>query len=101
MPGMKQRKLSGSLQGLEIWVSLDGSAQLRTELSKTLLHIDEDPVRVVWLLAEASEPIGLTWGPGQRTTETHLSILRSALNLDGVTPGRDLLIHLESSNRAG
>lgn len=98
---MKQRKLSGCLEGLELWIAPDGSAQLRTQLSKTLLHIDEDPVRVVWLLAETSEPIGLMWGPGQRTTALHLTILRSALDLDGVTPGRDLLTHLQTSHRAG
>lgn len=91
---MKQRKLSGCLDGLELWVAPDGSAQLRTALSKTLLHIEDDPLRVVWLLSETSEPAGLTWGPGQRTTSLHLTILRSALDLDGVTPGRDLLTHL-------
>jgi len=94
---MQQRKLSGALKGLELWVAPDGSAQLRTQLSKTLLHIEDDPVRVVWLLAETSEPIGLTWGPGQRTTALHLTILKSALDLDGVTPGRDLLTHLQTA----
>jgi hypothetical protein len=98
---MKQRKLSGCLDGLELWVAPDGSAQLRTALSKTLLHIEDDPVRVVWLLSETSEPAGLTWSPGQRTTSLHLAILRSALDLDGVTPGRDLLTHLATSHRAG
>lgn len=96
MSTMTQRALSGCLEGLELWVSKDGSAELRTALSKTLLHIDEDPVRVVWLLAEVSEPIGLTWGPGQRTTALHLTILKSALDLDGVSPGRDLLTHLQT-----
>lgn len=96
MSTMKQRPLSGCLEGLELWVAEDGSAELRTTLSKTLLHIDDDPIRVVWLLSETSEPVGLTWAAGQRTTSLHLTILKSALDLDGVSPGRDLLTHLQT-----
>ena len=96
------RKLRGALTGLVLWVAQDGSAELRTELTQSLLHIDEDPIRVVWLLAEHSEaPHALSWQPGVETSRRHIALLLQCLDLDGVSPGQDLLRYLEAHNLAG
>ena len=87
--------LDGPLSGLELWIWPDGSAQLRTMLSKVLLYCENHSSILVSQLRHDSVAEGLKWTPGQPTTKTHLKVLREALALDGVTPGRDLEALLE------
>ena len=101
-PLRDRRKLRGALDGLVLWVSPDGSAELRTELGRSLLHIDDDPIRAVWMLAEQSEaPRALSWAVGVETTRRHVALLLQCLDLDGVSPGRDLLRFLDEHNLSG
>lgn len=87
--------LDGPLDGLELWIWPDGSAQLRTTVSRVLLHCENHSSILVSQLRYDSVAEDLTWTPGQPTTKTHLKVLREALTLDGVTPGRDLQALLE------
>ena len=87
--------LDGPLDGLELWIWPDGSAQLRTTLSRILLHCENHSSILVSQLRYDSVVEELTWTPGQPTTKTHLKVLREALALDGVSPGRDLQALLE------
>ena len=87
--------LGGPLDGLELWIWPDGSAQLRTTVSRVLLHCENHSSILVSQLRYDSVAEDLTWTPGQPTTKTHLKVLREALTLDGVTPGRDLQALLE------
>jgi hypothetical protein len=101
-PLRDRRKLRGALDGLVLWVSPDGSAELRTELGLVLLHIDDDPVRVVWFLADHSEPPNrLSWKLGTETTRRHIAVLVMCLDSDGVSPGRDLLRYLDDHPLSG
>ena len=87
--------LDGPLDGLELWIWPDGSAQLRTTVSRILLHCENHSSILVSQLRFDSAAEDLNWAPGQPTTKAHLKILREALSLDGVTPGRDLQALLE------
>ncbi len=101
-PLRDRRKLRGALDGLVLWVSPDGSAELRTEIGLVLLHIDDDPVRVVWFLADHSEPPNrLAWSMGTETTRRHIAVLVMCLDFDGVSPGRDLLRYLDKHPLSG
>ena len=88
--------LEGPLSGLELWIWPDGSAQLRTMLSKVLLHCCNHSSILVSQLRHDSVAESLKWTPGQPTTKAHLKVLREALALDGVTPGHALEALLES-----
>lgn len=92
----RSKSLEGPLDGLELWIWPDGSAQLRTILSKVLLYCENHSSILVSQLRYDSVVENLKWTPGQLTTKTHLKVLREALTLDGVTPGRDLKALLES-----
>jgi len=91
----RSKSLEGPLDGLELWIWPDGSAQLRTTLSRVLLYCCNHSSILVSQLRHDSVAEDLTWTPGQPTTKTHLRVLREALTLDGVTPGRDLEALLE------
>lgn len=92
----RSKSLEGPLNGLELWIWPDGSAQLRTILSRVLLHCENHSSILISQLRYDSLVEELTWTPGQPTTKTHLKVLREALALDGVTPGRDLQAFLEA-----
>jgi len=76
------------VDGIELWATATG-AEVRTRLGRILLVCESwDAGRAV---ASRMNESNLNWTPSSPTTSAHEAVLRLCLQVDGVTPGRDLM----------
>ena len=76
------------IDGIELWATTTG-AEVRTRLGRILLVCESwDAGRTV---ARRMNESNLIWTPSTPTSSAHEAVLRRCLQVDGVTPGRDLI----------
>ena len=75
------------IDGIELWATTSG-AEVRTRLGRVLLVCESwDAGRTV---ASRMTESNLIWAPSTPTSSAHEAVLRRCLQVEGVTPGRDL-----------
>tara|TARA_R100000773_G_scaffold44593_1_gene46407 strand:- start:1899 stop:2498 length:600 start_codon:yes stop_codon:yes gene_type:complete len=87
--GKPRVKVTRPLEGIEIWWGVERGVEVRTFLSRILLVCDSHVAAAA--CRELLKLSGLSWAVGATTTPEHETTLRRCLQLDGVTPGVDLV----------
>ena len=76
------------VDGIELWAT-EAGAEVRTRLGRVLLVCESwDAGRTV---ASRMNESSLIWAPSTPTSSAHEAVLRLCLQVEGVTPGRDLM----------